>query len=68
VVSVIDPAGKELARGISNYSSEAVNLIKGMNTGEIRTILGDKDYDEVIHRDNLTVIPGREVAPEILEK
>ncbi|NPV29275.1 MAG: glutamate 5-kinase [Firmicutes bacterium] len=65
VVSVVDPEGKELARGISNYSSKAVDLIKGRNTGEIEGILGYKDYDEVIHRDNLTVISGTGCCPEV---
>lgn len=58
VVSVVDPDGKEIARGISNYSSADVELIKGRNTQEIKAILGYKDYDEVIHRDNLTVMVG----------
>lgn len=58
VVSVIDPLGKEIARGISNYPAGAVELIKGHKSQEIKAILGYKDYDEVIHRDNLTVAPG----------
>ncbi len=58
VVSVVDPDGKELARGISNYSSGDVELIKGRKSQEIKAILGYKDYDEVIHRDNLTVMLG----------
>jgi len=58
VVSVVDTEGKELARGISNYSSGDVDLIKGRKSQDIKTILGYKDYDEVIHRDNLTVVSG----------
>lgn len=58
VVSVIDPDGREIARGISNYSSADVERIKGRKTQEIKAILGYKDYDEVIHRDNLTVMVG----------
>ncbi|MGF7186182.1 glutamate 5-kinase [Desulfitispora alkaliphila] len=55
VVCVIDTAGTELARGIVNYSSQEIKKIKGHNTQELEEILGYKDYDEVIHRDNLTV-------------
>lgn len=58
VISVLDLQGTELARGISNYPAEALDLIKGRKSREIEAILGYKDYDEVIHRDNLTVIPG----------
>ncbi|HAA90767.1 MAG: Glutamate 5-kinase [Thermoanaerobacterales bacterium 50_218] len=56
VVSVVDPSGREVARGITNYSADEIRLIKGKKTKEIREILGYKDYDEVIHRDNLTVM------------
>ncbi|MFZ5755017.1 MAG: glutamate 5-kinase [Bacillota bacterium] len=45
----------EIARGIVNYSSGDIEKIKGAQTKEIMSILGHKDYDEVIHRDNLTL-------------
>lgn len=56
VVVVADQDGRELGRGISNYSSGAINLIKGHKSTEIRSIIGYHDYDEVIHRDNLTLL------------
>lgn len=55
-VSIIDPNGKELARGIVNYSSQEVRLIMGHKTGDIEKILGYKDYDEVVHRNNLALL------------
>jgi len=55
IVSVVDPSGREVARGITNYSAEEIKLIKGKKTKEIRKLLGYKD-EEVIHRDNLTVM------------
>ncbi|MBF7083700.1 glutamate 5-kinase [Desulfallas sp. Bu1-1] len=54
-VSVVAPDGKEIARGIVNYSAAEVERIKGRKTGEIEKILGYKDYDEIIHRDNLAL-------------
>ncbi len=54
-VSVIAPGGKEIARGIVNYSAAEVKKIMGRKTGEIAAILGHKAYDEVIHRDNLAL-------------
>ena len=56
VISIVDPAGREIARGISNYNSAALQLIKGHNSREIREILGYHDYDEIVHRDNLTLV------------
>ena len=45
-----------IAKGLSNYSSEALEKIKGLRTSEIVGILGYKDYDEAIHRDNLVLL------------
>ena len=44
-----------LAQGLSNYSGTALEKIKGKQTSEIFGLLGYKDYDEVIHRDNLVL-------------
>ncbi|MFZ5650335.1 MAG: glutamate 5-kinase [Bacillota bacterium] len=52
-VSVIDPGGREIARGIVNYSARDVEMIKGRHSREIKKILGHQDYEEVIHRNNL---------------
>lgn len=55
VVHILDLQGKEIARGISNYSQQEIMKIKGQKTKDICSILGYKDYDEVIHRDNLSI-------------
>jgi len=44
-----------IGRGLVNYDSEALQRIKGLHTSEIAARLGYKDYDEVIHRDNLVL-------------
>lgn len=54
VVSIIGQSG-EIARGIVNYASKEINKLKGCQSKDIYKILGHKDYDEVIHRDNLTL-------------
>ncbi|MGQ9689179.1 MAG: glutamate 5-kinase [Desulfobaccales bacterium] len=56
-VSLMDPEGQTFAVGLSNYSSRDINRIKGKQTQEIAQSLGHKDYDEVIHRDNLVIFP-----------
>ena len=55
-VSCLDPAGQEFARGLVNYGASDIAKIKGVKTAEIAKILGYKDYDEVIHRDNLVLL------------
>jgi len=53
VVAVDDK--REIARGMVNYSSDEIRLIAGKKSSEIEKVLQDKDYDEVIHRNNLWV-------------
>jgi glutamate 5-kinase len=55
-VKVVDSAGRELARGLVNYSSDDIRRIQGRKSKEIQAILGRKDFDEVIHRNNLVVL------------
>ena len=55
-ISIVSGSGRELARGISNYSADDLKKIKGAHTHEISYILGFKPYDEVVHRDNLVLL------------
>jgi len=55
-VVAIKHNNKTIALGLSNYGNEALNLIKGKRSDKIRDILGHKDYDEVVHRDNMALI------------
>ena len=56
VVAIVDPNGREFARGIVNYAAKDLELIKGAKSKDIADILGFKDYDEAIHRDNLGLV------------
>ena len=56
VVDIVSTSGELCGRGVVNYSSDEIKLIKGLKTSEIETILHYKDYDEVIHANNLVVI------------
>jgi glutamate 5-kinase len=55
LVCVFDESSNRIARGLTNYSSSELALIKGKRSSEIEKILGHKDFDEVIHRDNLVL-------------
>ena len=52
--------GQEIARGLVNYSSEALLKIKGLRSPEIREILDGEIYEEVIHKDNLVITAEEE--------
>ncbi len=56
IVTVVDPQGEPIARGLTNYAADQVDQIKGLKTAQIAAALGDKPYDEVIHRNNMTVV------------
>ena len=56
VVSLQDSKGREVARGMVNYSHDELEKIKGKKTHEIEKILGYKYYDEIIHRNNLVIL------------
>jgi len=57
VVSVLDEGGGEVARGLSNFSSEELERIRGMNSKKVPAALGvAHSFDEVIHRDNLVTV------------
>ncbi len=55
-VHCLDQNGKKIAAGLINYSSSDVEQIKQHHSQDIKDILGVKDYDEVIHRDNLVLL------------
>lgn len=57
VVAIAGRDGQRLARGLSNYSSADVRRILGKKTHEVRAMLADEAYDEVVHRDNMVVGP-----------
>jgi glutamate 5-kinase len=56
VVALCDEAGRELARGLSNYSAADLGRIKGLSTERFAEILGHCPYQEVVHRDHLTLV------------
>lgn len=55
-VTLCDAQGRDIARGLVNYSSAELRRIMGHQTREIEAILGRKAVDEAIHRDNLVLL------------
>ncbi len=53
VISITDVHGREIGRGITNYSAPEIGMIKGKKSSQINSSLGYFKGDEVIHRDNL---------------
>lgn len=55
-VSCMTRDGRECAKGLVNFSAEALSRIKGLKTADIRERYGQQEYEEVIHRDNLVLL------------
>jgi glutamate 5-kinase len=56
VISILDESRHEIARGIVNYDSSACRKVVGCHSDNIMEILGFKNYDAIITRDNITLL------------
>jgi len=55
LVTVSDMHGREIARGLVNYSAAEVATIRGEHSSKIAELLGRQGEDEVIHRDDMVL-------------
>ena len=55
-IKVLVINNKEYARGLSSFSSDEINKIKGSQSNQIKKILGYSSKDEVIHKDDLVKV------------
>ncbi len=56
MVACVDEQGKEVARGLANYSADEARKIMGQPSDQIESLLGYVDEPELIHRDNLVLV------------
>ena len=56
LVSCKNTQGQEIARGLANYNSQEAQKILRQASNKIEAILGYKNEDEMIHRDNLVLV------------
>ena len=55
-VTIIDPKGKEVAKGIVNFSSADLESVKGLQTSDISKVLGKNAKKEVIYSENIVIL------------
>ena len=55
-VLILDQNSNQLARGLSSFSSEEINKIKGKQSREIEKILGYLSKTEIIHKDDMVLL------------
>ena len=56
MVRVADADGREVAKGLANYSGVETRRLLGKGSGEIEALIGYVGEPELIHRDNLVVL------------
>ena len=56
VISIIDEDEHEFARGMVNYDSKSCRKVIGCHSDDIIKVLGFKNYDAIITRDNITIL------------
>ena len=52
---MVNPEGEEVARGLTNYSSDEIEKILRQPSHQIEAILDYVAEEEVLHRDNLVI-------------
>ncbi len=52
-ILIVDAGGKTLGRGLTSFSSQEINKIKGLKSDQIENILGYSSRSEIIHRDDM---------------
>lgn len=58
IVRLVDPDGRTVAHGISNYSDAELQQIRGLTSTQIADVLKHRPPTEAVHRDNLVLIAG----------
>jgi glutamate 5-kinase len=56
VVSIVDAEGREIGRGIVNYSSAEVRRVSGQRSERLDELVENRNYDALITRDNIAFL------------
>lgn len=56
IVRIINTHGEEIARGVVELSSDEVLRVKGLHSVKIHQLIADFEGEEVVHRDNMTIM------------
>ncbi|ETR71825.1 MAG: Glutamate 5-kinase [Candidatus Magnetoglobus multicellularis str. Araruama] len=54
-IAIETQSATKIGIGLTNYSSDDIQLIMQKKSNAIESILGEKPYDEIIHRDNMVI-------------
>ncbi len=66
MVSCVQQDGTEIAKGLSNYDSEAASKVAGKTSEEFSQLLGYSSEPELINRDNLVLVDGANASNPLI--
>ncbi len=52
-ILIVDNDGKECARGLTSFSADEINKIKGLKSDQIEKVLGYSSKSEIVHKDDM---------------
>lgn len=55
LISILTQERDIIAKGLTNYTSQEIEKIKGKHSGEIKNVLGYSAYNEIVHRNNMVL-------------
>ncbi|MBJ3786419.1 glutamate 5-kinase [Devosia sediminis] len=61
-IAVLNPDGREIARGLASLDSEDARLVMGKRSDVMAELLGAGNRSEMVHRDNLVLTGAKETA------
>jgi glutamate 5-kinase len=59
-VAILDPDGREIARGLVGLDSDEARLVRGRRSTAIAGLIDHADRNELVHRDNLVLLSSGE--------
>jgi glutamate 5-kinase len=60
VVTLVDPAGRELGRGLAEYSGDEARQLVGCRSEQIEGVLGYRGRAVMVHRDELVIFESED--------
>jgi len=55
-ILIIDKNDNEIARGLSSFTSNEIDKIKGLQTSQIEQSLGYPSKSEILHKDDIVIL------------
>ena len=52
-ILIVDSNGKDCARGLSSFSADEIDKVKGLKSDQIEKVLGYSSKSEIVHKDDM---------------